>query len=102
MSEQKQQKEFTCVTCDLEFSRDVDYFSEGEDTECYCCMNSTHYVDLYDIRKDHLQETEEGFYVEDVECKYCEKKLSLEFAFRDNSITMDDMEKTDIQFGDAD
>ena len=101
MSEQKQQKEFTCDTCDLEFSRDKDYFSEGEDIECYCCMNSTHYVDLYDIRKDHFQETDEGFYVEDVECKYCEKKLSLEFAFRDNAITMDDMEKTDIQFGDA-
>ena len=60
MSEQKQQKEFTCDTCDLEFSRDKDYFSEGEDIECYCCIEQTHYVDLYDIRKDHLQETEEG------------------------------------------
>ena len=102
MSEQKQQKDFVCDTCDLEFTRDEDYFYGEDGVECYCCINNTHYVDLYDIRKDHFQETDEGFYVEDVECKYCEKKLSLEFAFRDNAITMDDMEKTDIQFGDAD
>tara|TARA_B100000470_G_scaffold178211_1_gene142691 strand:+ start:196 stop:504 length:309 start_codon:yes stop_codon:yes gene_type:complete len=102
LSETKQQKEFMCDDCGLEFWRDEKYFGDMDDIQCYCCMDSTHYVDLSDIRKDNFQETDEGFWVEDVECKYCEKKLSLEFTFRDNAVTMGDMEKTNIQFGDAD
>ena len=49
-----------------------------------------------------MQETDDGFWVEDVSCRYCDKKVSLEFTHRDNAVTMGDMEKTDIQFGDAD
>ena len=57
-----------------------------------------------------MQETDEGFWVEDVGCKYCEKKVSLEFTHRDNAVLMSDDDATwetghssvQISFGDAD
>ena len=56
-----------------------------------------------------MQETDEGFWVEDVDCKYCDKKVSLEFTHRDNAVLMSEDDATwetgrsvQISFGDAD
>jgi hypothetical protein len=102
-------KDFVCEQCDLEFTREKDYF-EGREEYCYCCENEEHYVVLGDIRMSDMQETDDGFYVEDVGCKYCEKKVSLEFTHRDNAVLMSDDDATwetghssiQISFGDAD
>ena len=101
-------KDFVCEQCDLEFTREKDYF-EGREEYCYCCENEEHYVVLGDIRMSDMMETDGGFYVEDVDCKYCDKKLSLEFTHRDNAVLMRDEEATwetdrsvQISFGDAD
>ena len=100
-------KDFVCEQCDLEFTREKDYF-EGREEYCYCCENEEHYVVLGDIRVSDMMETDGGFYVEDVDCKYCDKKLSLEFTHRDNAVLMRDEDATweghsvNISFGDAD
>ena len=36
-------KDFVCEQCDLEFTREKDYF-EGREEYCYCCENEEHYV----------------------------------------------------------
>ena len=100
-------KDFVCEQCDLEFTREKDYFDDRLEY-CYCCENEEHYVVLGDIRMSDMQETDDGFWVEDVGCKYCEKKLSLEFTFRDNAVLMSEDVATweghsvQISFGDAD
>ena len=100
-------KDFVCEQCDLEFTREKDYF-EGREEYCYCCENEEHYVVLGDIRMSDMQETDDGFWVEDVSCRYCDKKVSLEFTFRDNAVLMSEDDATweghsvQISFGDAD
>ena len=108
VSEEKTE-DHECVKCNTEFTREKGYFEDRE-ILCYCCENEVHYVVLGDIRMSDMQETDEGFWVEDVGCKYCDKKLSLEFTHRDNSVLMRDEEATwetdhsnvQIIFGDAD
>ena len=113
-------REHECEKCNTEFTREKGYFEVDENLRpdsmddreilCYCCENEEHYVVLGDIRMSDMQETDEGFWVEDVGCKYCDKKLSLEFTHRDNSVLMRDEEATwetghssiPISFGDAD
>ena len=107
VSEEKTE-DHECGKCNTEFTREKGYFQDRE-ILCYCCENEEHYVELGDIRMSDMMETDGGFYVEDVDCKYCDKKLSLEFTHRDNAVLMRDEEATwetgrsvQISFGDAD
>tara|TARA_B100001971_G_C17873745_1_gene374550 strand:+ start:67 stop:408 length:342 start_codon:yes stop_codon:yes gene_type:complete len=108
LSEEVKTEDHECVTCGLEITREKDYF-EDRDILCYCCENETHHVLLGDIRLRDMMETDDGFYIEDQPCRYCDKKLSLEFTFRDNAVLMREEEATwetdrsvQISFGDAD
>ena len=99
--------DYTCYKCGLSFTRGKDYFpcetTTLDQVLCYCCANDTHYVILSDINKNDMEDTEEGFYTHDTRCRYCDKKLSLEFKFVDNAV-MDDNhnDTTSVEFGDAD
>ena len=113
VSEEKTE-DHECVKCNIEFTREKDYFeldiTPDREILCYCCENEEHYVLLGDISMRDMMETDEGFYIEDQPCRYCDKKLSLEFTFRDNAVLMSDEGATwetghssvQISFGDAD
>ena len=107
-------EEHECVKCNTEFEREKGYFeldiTPDREILCYCCENEEHYVLLGDIRMSNMMETDDGFYIEDQPCRYCDKKLSLEFTFRDNAVLMSEENATwetdhssvQISFGDAD